>query len=68
MPKYQVELTTEAFAVITIEAEDEDEAKEFASDSGPSICAQCQGWGQENVSLSLGEEWRIVGDVEEVTE
>lgn len=28
----------------------------------PTICAQCSGWGNEKVSLSLGDEWEICDD------
>lgn len=28
----------------------------------PSICAQCSGWGQQGVSLDLGDDWVLDGD------
>lgn len=58
MPKFKVLLTAAAEAVITVEAADEEEAREAAFDHGPAICAQCSGWGKRGVTLDIGE-WDV---------
>ena len=57
MSKYRVTLTTPAFAYITVEADDREAAIEAAYDNLPYLCAQCSGWGHEDVSMELGEGW-----------
>ncbi len=61
MAKYDVSMTTCAYAIVTVEADNEDDAMERALEEGPtSICAQCSGWGA-NWSLDLGG-WDIADD------
>jgi hypothetical protein len=55
MSKYRVYLTTGASAVVTVEAETEDEAVDLAFDEVPrEVCAQCSGWGRD-YGIDLGE-------------
>lgn len=61
MAKYDVSMTTRAYAIVTVEADNEDDAMERAFEEGPtSICAQCSGWGMP-WSLDLGD-WDIADD------
>lgn len=68
MPKYRVTMNTQAWAYVTVEAGDEDEAIDLAFNEPPDICAQCSGWN-EDYTLELGE-WDAAEDVpvEVVTE
>jgi hypothetical protein len=55
MPKYDVYFTTQASGVVTVEADDEEEAREKAWDEElPTLSAKGSGWG-EPWSLELGE-------------
>lgn len=61
MAKYDVSMTTCAYAIVTVEADNEDDAMERALEKGPTnICAQCSGWGMP-WSLDLGG-WDIADD------
>lgn len=58
MTKYLVTLEATASAYIAVEADDPEAAIEAAFEQSPGICAQCSGWGREDVGLELGE-WDI---------
>lgn len=55
MSKYMVRLEAGAYAYIQVEADSPEDALEEAFEQTPRICAQCSGWGQDGVSLDLGE-------------
>lgn len=56
--KYRVTLKNTAYAYITVEADNPDEAIDAALDGElPYICAQCSGWGA-GYDLELGDEWQ----------
>lgn len=38
--------------------------EDAAHDKAPIICAQCSGWGQDDVSLDLGDEWNVSDEPE----
>lgn len=40
--------------------------EERAHDRIPSICAQCSGWADNNVSLSLGDDWTLADEMQYV--
>lgn len=66
MPKYYVQLTTEASLNVLVEAENEEEARDKAFEHDHYICAQCSGWGRDH-EFDLGE-WDLgenEGDVAE---
>lgn len=56
MTTYQVLYTTTASTVVTIEADSPEEAREIADDQfdGPTLCAQCSGWGGRQ-NLDIGD-------------
>lgn len=60
MPRYRVTLHTHAWAYIEVEADDETNAIDAAYEAQPDICAQCSGWGQDGLTLELGDEWDTV--------
>lgn len=64
MARYVVHLTTWANTSIEVEADDPEQAKELAEESGqfPTLCHQCSGYGRGQ-SLDIGDEW----DAKEVT-
>jgi hypothetical protein len=54
MPKYSVSLMTTLSLSITVEAENEEAAREEAYQEAPGICAQCSGWGRK-YGMDIGE-------------
>ncbi len=68
MSKYRVGLTSEAYAYVTVEADDPDSAIEAAFEEAPTICAHCAGWGQLGWSLEIGDEWSLDEESVEVVE
>lgn len=59
MATYRVAFNTGAWATVTVEAENADDAINLAYDELPSdICAHCSGWGQK-WSRGIGEEWEL---------
>jgi hypothetical protein len=57
MPKYRVYLQTVASTVVTVEAEDKDEAYDKALEVDlPDLCAQCSGWGRD-IGIDLAGVW-----------
>jgi hypothetical protein len=66
MPKYRVPMTTYANASVLVETDETDPEKIFEealSQGGPSICAQCSGWGRTH-SLEIGDDWEPETDEE----
>lgn len=65
MPKFQVGFTGYASYGVTVEADDEIEARDKASEvDAPALCAHCSGFwnaGKENVAtdVELGTDWDI---------
>jgi hypothetical protein len=56
MTKYSVQYLTTASTVLTVEADDPEQAREVADEGfePPFLCAQCSGWGNDQ-NLELGE-------------
>ena len=62
MPKYRVALNARVSLSVTVEADNEDEARDAAYEKIPGgLCAQCSGWGRE-YSMDL-EEFDVDEDV-----
>ena len=60
MSTYRVVLKSAAFAYITVEAGDEDEAVDLAFENIPYICAQCSGGVRDDQpALELGDHWEV---------
>lgn len=58
MTTYRVFLSTDATAIITVEADSPEDAAELAGEDTPYLCAQCGGWGS-GPSLELGDGWEV---------
>lgn len=61
MPKFEVQLAKTIWLTIKVEAEDEEQAINTASEYAPEICAQCQGWRQP-WSASPDDEYQTLED------
>jgi hypothetical protein len=59
MPEYKITLNTVASTQITVQADSLEEAVEEAyKEGGPSLCAQCQGWGAGgSPGIELNGDW-----------
>ena len=55
MPKYKVRFKAEAYAYVSVEADDTDSAEDKAYEHVPTICGRCSGWGTDGISMELGE-------------
>ena len=53
---YRVQFLTTASTLVEVEASSAEEARQVADEDfyGPSVCAQCSGWGG-NPGIELGE-------------
>jgi hypothetical protein len=47
MPTYRVAMEKVTDILVTVEADDPDEAIDKAYENEPSLCAHCHGWGQD---------------------
>jgi hypothetical protein len=55
--RYRVPLQTTATAIITVEADNPDEAVEAALDQTPDLCAYCSGYNDQDYTFSLDDLW-----------
>ncbi len=70
MAKYRVFIHTGAYASVDVEVEDDliepdeiiERAETLALENAPTICGQCSGWGQNGISLDLGDDWEVDED------